>query len=79
MHRLLASTSTYRKRVSLLEHHTLRTLVLLLYGTGLRRGEAQRLRLADVDLPQALLTVRDTKFFKNVDQTEMLSWARKPL
>lgn len=63
--RLLESTSTYRQRVNQLEPYTLRTLVLLLYGTGLRRGEAQRLRLADVDLPQALLTVRETKFFKS--------------
>lgn len=29
---------------------TLRTLLLLLYGTGMRVGEALRLRLADVDL-----------------------------
>ena len=65
VHRLLESTATYRKRVNQLEPHTLRTLVLLLYGTGLRRGEAQRLRLADVDLRQALLTVHATKFFKS--------------
>ena len=63
--RLLDATSTYRQRARQLEPHTLRALVLLLYGTGLRRGEAQRLRLADVDLPEALLTVRQTKFFKS--------------
>ena len=63
--RLLDATSTYRKRVNQLEPHTLRTLVLLLYGTGLRRGEAQRLRLTDVALGEALLTVRRTKFFKS--------------
>ena len=62
---LLDSTATYRQRVNQLEPHTLRTVVLLLYGTGLRRGEAQRLRMADVDLGEALLTVRKTKFFKS--------------
>lgn len=43
---------------------TFRTLLLLLYGTGLRIGEALSLTLADVDLPASLLTVRNTKFFK---------------
>lgn len=42
----------------------LRTLVLLLYGAGLRVGEAIGLRLRDVDLPTALLTVRRAKFHK---------------
>ena len=77
--RLLEATATYRKRVCQLEPHTLRAVLLLLYGTGLRRGEALRLTQADVDLPHALLTVRATKFYKNVDQTGMLSWARKSL
>lgn len=63
--RLLDATETYRKRVVKLEPHTLRMLLLLLYGTGLRRGEALNLTLADVDLPSALLTVRETKFYKN--------------
>ena len=63
--RLMDATSTYRERVNQLEPHTLRTLVLLLYGTGLRHGEARRLRLADVALGEALLTVRRSKFFKS--------------
>jgi site-specific recombinase XerD len=37
----------------------------LLYGTGLRVGEVLALSAADVDLPNALLTVRDTKFYKS--------------
>jgi integrase len=49
---------------TLIEARTLRALVLLLYGTGLRLGEALHLCLADVDLPRQLLTVRDTKFYK---------------
>ncbi len=40
------------------------TLISLLYGTGLRIGEACRLTLADVDLADRVLHVRDTKFFK---------------
>lgn len=43
---------------------TFRTLLLLLYGTGLRISEALSLTLSDVDLSDNLLTIRDTKFFK---------------
>lgn len=43
----------------------LRTLLLLLYGTGMRIGEAIRLRLADVDLDNAVITIRGTKFYKS--------------
>lgn len=48
-----------------IEPHTMRTLLVLLYGTGLRPGEALRLTCSDVDLDQSLLTVRRTKFFKS--------------
>lgn len=44
---------------------TLRTLLILLYGAGLRFGEATRLTLADVDLANAVLTIRATKFYKS--------------
>ena len=37
---------------------------MLLYGTGLRIGEALGLDLADVDLESALLRIRETKFYK---------------
>ena len=43
---------------------TFRTLLLLLYGAGLRLGEALSLTVADVDLDQAILCVRGTKFYK---------------
>jgi integrase/recombinase XerD len=43
---------------------TLRTLLLLLYGAALRRGEALRLKLGDVDVAQSLIHIRGTKFFK---------------
>ena len=43
---------------------TFRTLLLLLYGTGLRISEALSLTLSDVDLSERLLTIHDSKFFK---------------
>src|SRR5213594_1111889 len=45
--------------------YTLRTLLLLLYATGLRVGEALALRCCDVELSQRLLTVWRAKFFKS--------------
>jgi len=42
-----------------------RIFFLLLYGTGLRMGEALALTLNDVDLSQAFLYIRNTKFFKS--------------
>ena len=44
---------------------TFRTLLLLLFNTGLRIGEALSLTLADVSISENLLTIRNTKFFKN--------------
>jgi site-specific recombinase XerD len=44
---------------------TIRTLLLLLYATGLRISEALALTNADVDLAGAILTVRETKFCKS--------------
>jgi site-specific recombinase XerD len=44
---------------------TLRVLLLFLYGTGMRVGEALRLHLADLDLDNSVITVRGTKFYKS--------------
>jgi integrase/recombinase XerD len=41
-----------------------RTLLLLLYGSGMRIGEALGLTLQDIDIAEQIITVRDTKFFK---------------
>jgi site-specific recombinase XerD len=59
---------------------TLRTYLLLLYGAGLRGGEARRLTVDDVDLAQALIHVRGTKFFKTriVPLSTSLATAIKP-
>jgi integrase/recombinase XerD len=59
-----AADSRHRYRW-LLEPHTVRTLLLLLYGTGLRIGEALHLTLADFDTGTGVLTIRETKFFKS--------------
>ena len=60
--RLLAAT-TGRERCNL-SALTCRTLLLLLYGTGLRISEALSLDLADVDLDSEILCIRETKFYK---------------
>jgi integrase/recombinase XerD len=48
-----------------IEANVFRTLLLLLYGAGLRIGEALALRLSDVELGEACLRIRETKFFKS--------------
>lgn len=65
LHRLFGAIERSRTRATQVDAHTLRTLLLLLYGAGLRRGEALGLTVSDVDLSDALLTVRNTKFFKS--------------
>jgi len=48
-----------------LEPRTVRTLLLLIYGTGLRISEAIRLQHCDVDFRERILTIRETKFYKS--------------
>jgi site-specific recombinase XerD len=62
--RLLGGVTTYQKKWLKLEPITLRTQILLLYGAGLRISEALHLTCADVDLTDATLTIRRTKFYK---------------
>lgn len=64
LRRLLDATDSFRKYTRQIEPQTLRTLLLLLYGAGLRVGEALALNQAEVDLSAALLTIRETKFYK---------------
>jgi len=65
--RLLLGAVPRCQRVSscVMSGATFRTLLLFLYGTGMRLGEALRLRLMDVDLRVGLVTIRGTKFYKS--------------
>lgn len=67
IHQLLKATSFYRKPHfhEVVEAHTLYSIILLVYGAGLRLSEAVNLNLADVNLVEAILTIRNTKFNKS--------------
>jgi site-specific recombinase XerD len=60
-----ATVEFSRRGAVQLDAVTFRTLLLLLYGAGLRFSEATRLTLADVDLAEAVLTINATKFYKS--------------
>jgi integrase/recombinase XerD len=62
LRRLLDAVPNRRGR--LLQAQTLRTALLLLYGAGLHISEAVSLNQCDVDVSAALLTVRESKFYK---------------
>jgi integrase/recombinase XerD len=62
--RLLAATQMLEAPRAPLRALAYRTLLLLLYGTGMRLNEALALTLNDVDMTKQLITVRNTKFFK---------------
>ena len=64
LRRLLEATSVVHVNSTPLQAPMYRTLLILLYGSGLRIGEALNLTLRDVDAIERILTVRDTKFFK---------------
>ncbi len=65
LQRLLDATAILEDSRSPLQHTTFRTLLLILYGAGLRPSEGLRLRCCDVDLDEHLLAIWDTKFFKS--------------
>ena len=64
VHRLFGAIDVSRERARKLDAHSFRMFLLLLYGAGLRVAEARNLTLADVDLSAAVLTVRNSKFYK---------------
>jgi site-specific recombinase XerD len=64
LRRLINATERCVNSRTKLQAPTLRTLLLLLYGAGLRISEALRLTPEDVDLTKNLLTVRESKFYR---------------
>jgi integrase/recombinase XerD len=62
LRRLFEAAGAYQGCV--VEAATIRTLVLLLYGAGLRLCEAITLDRTDVDADHSVLTIRQTKFGK---------------
>jgi integrase/recombinase XerD len=61
---LKALPQCQRPSACLITAVTFQALLLLLYGTGMRLGEALGLRIADVDLAQNLIRIPGTKFYK---------------
>ena len=62
--KILKENASYGRKLKL-EPQTMHCMLLLLYGTGLRIGEALTLNLADLDISNRVIIVRDTKFFKS--------------
>ena len=62
---LLNATAALKSPLCRLRAETYRTLLLVLYGAGLRISEAIRLTVVDVDLTERVLTIRKTKFYKS--------------
>jgi integrase len=65
LRRLLEAISQEKGHRRLLEPETLRMIILLLYGAGLRAGEALRLRPSDINFQDRVLSILGTKFFKS--------------
>ena len=61
----MAADNLKYHRGSPLRHLVIPELIRLLYGCGLRIGEAQRLLIRDVNLDTGILTVRESKFRKD--------------
>jgi len=60
-----ANVASSRRGAVQFDGPTFRTLLLVLYGAGLRFSEATALTLADVDLSENVLTIRASKFYKS--------------
>jgi integrase/recombinase XerD len=62
---ILETAGSLHHRSCPLRAETLRIAFLLLYATGIRRGELVRLTLGDIDARQQTLFIRETKFHKS--------------
>jgi site-specific recombinase XerD len=66
LRRLLAGVEAHQARARCtIAAPTFRAFLLLLYGTGLRLGEALALRREDVDLRAGMILIREAKFYKS--------------
>ncbi len=65
LQRLLDATDVLDSKRFPLQPIVFRTVLLVLYATGLRPSESLRLRCCDVNLHERILCIRDTKFFKS--------------
>ncbi|MCL5261170.1 MAG: tyrosine-type recombinase/integrase [Gammaproteobacteria bacterium] len=84
---ILNTALNYQTNKSHIVPYVIQVVFLLLYATGLRLHEALDLTIGDVDLIEAVITVRETKFYKTrlvpfnmqLLQTikEYLSWREK--
>lgn len=64
LRQLFKAAFTYQKNRSYVEPYMVHKILIVLYGTGLRLSEALSLTLADVDLHQSVIVVKQTKFYK---------------
>ena len=64
LHRLINTAEQCVSNRTKLQATTLRTVLLLLYGAGLRISEALCLTPQDVDLSNSLITIRESKFYR---------------
>lgn len=62
---LLATASHWNVHRAPLRPLTLKTMIALAYGAGLRASEVVRLKLGDIKFDEGTIDVRDTKFFKS--------------
>ncbi|MBV8399952.1 MAG: tyrosine-type recombinase/integrase [Acetobacteraceae bacterium] len=65
LRRLLEAVAAIDHPRCRIDPDTFRTILLLLYGAGLRISEALTLTVADVDLDARLLCIRESKFYKS--------------
>ena len=63
--RRILDSAGCRRSDSDLDASVVRALILLMYGAALRTSEALSLTISDVDLSGAVLTIRNSKFFKS--------------
>lgn len=63
--RLFEISLIYSEKYRYIHPYMINVLLRLLYGTGLRLGEALSLNMSDVDLIRSTILIRSTKFNKN--------------